>query len=201
MSSVAKLVRFHDRGEAVNETVIEKYGYPLHSLYSTRRVISQKQEITVTDEEGRVLYRAESKPLSLLDKTKITDADGKVIARFERKKGSLMEKHILTMSSGMELMLEKEPFHLIKEITNIRNLNWQLRGNIKRLNFEMVDIYGQPVAVIGQKFVSREDKYSIDIYQDECEDVVACMLIILMHIVRDRNIKSTTKAVRNAVPK
>ena len=55
-------------------------GTPLHSLYSTRRVISQKQEITVMDEEGHVLYRAKSKPLSLVDKTKITDADGNVIA-------------------------------------------------------------------------------------------------------------------------
>ena len=80
MSTGSRLEPFHDRGEAVNETVIERYGYPLHSLYSTRRVISQKQEITVTDEEGNMLYRAKSKPLSLVDKTKITDADGKVIA-------------------------------------------------------------------------------------------------------------------------
>ena len=33
------------------------------------------------------------------------------------------------------------------------------------------------------------------------ETVIACMLIILMHIVRDRNIKSTTKTVKNVVPK
>ena len=92
MSTGSRLEHFHDRGEAVNETVIERYGYPLHSLYSTRRVISQKQEITVTDEEDHVLYRA---------KSKITDADGNVIARFERKKGSLREKHILYCYVGV----------------------------------------------------------------------------------------------------
>ena len=164
-------------------------------------MLSASQRIEVTDEEGKVLYISESKPMSLLDKTVITDADGHEVAHFERKAGSLKEAHILTMSSGMQLLLEKEPFHIIKEITNIRHLDWKLRGNVGRLNFDVVDIYGQVVAAIGQKRISKDDKYSIDIYQDDSADVVACILIFLMHIVRDRNIKSVTDTVKSVGPK
>ena len=198
MSKDSKIERYHGKGVGLNEKNIEKYGYPLYSWYSSRKVLSASQRIEVTDGEDHVLYMSESKPLSLLDKTVITDADGREVARFERKAGSIVEKHILTMSSGMELLLEKEPLHIIKEITNIRHLEWKLRGNVGRLNFDVVDIYGQPVAVIGQKRISKDDKYSIDIYQDESADVVACILIFLMHIVRDRNIKGVSKAVKSA---
>ena len=178
------------------DTKIERYGYPLYSLYSTRKVLSQKQQIRVEDEDGNVLYRSESKPLSPVDKTVITDAEGKETARFERKAGSMRERHILTMSSGMELLLEKEPLHLIKEITNIRNVNWQLRGDVRRLDFDIVDMYGQVIAVIGHRRFSKDDKYCIDIYQDESSDVVVCVLIILMHLVRDRNIKNASKIAK-----
>ena len=100
------------------------------------------------------------------------------------------------MSSGMELLLEKEPLHLIKEITNIRNVNWQLRGDVRRLDFDIVDMYGQVIAVIGHRRFSKDDKYCIDIYQDESSDVVVCVLIILMHLVRDRNIKNASKIAK-----
>ena len=200
MSRNSKIERYHGQGEGVNEKNIERYGYPKYSLYSTRRILSRKQQIEVTDEDGNVLYMSESEPMILLDKTLITDADGNEVARFERRPNVIREKHVLTMSSGMELLLEKEPLHIIKEITNIKKLDWQLKGNVGRLNFEIVDIFGQVVAVIGQKRVSKDDKYSIDIYQDECADVVACILIILMHIVRDRNIKGAAKALKKAGP-
>ena len=196
MGKDSRIERYHDRGERINGHNAERYGYPLYSLYSTRRILSKEQNIEVTDEDGNVLYLSSSKPMSFLDKTVITDADGKETAHFERKAGSIRERHILTMSSGMEILMEKEPLHLVKEITNIRHLNWQIRGNMRRLNFDIVDIYGQPIAVIGQKRLSKDDKYSIDIYQDESSEIVACVLIILMHIVRDRNIKIASKIVR-----
>ena len=152
----------------------------------------------MTDEAGEVLYKSES-TVSLLDKTDIMNKSGDVIAHFERKKYSIRERHILTMvESGMEILLEKETFHLIKEITNIKQLEWQLRGNIQRLNFEIFDKDKNIVAVISQKVFAKHDKYSIDIYQSESEDVIASILIILIHIVRDRNIvnsKSITKMV------
>ena len=198
MGEDSKIERYHAAGEEPNINTIEEFGKPDHSLYATRKNLTKNPYIEVTDEAGEVLYKSES-TVSLLDKTDIMNKSGDVIAHFERKKYSIRERHILTMvESGMEILLEKETFHLIKEITNIKQLEWQLRGNIQRLNFEIFDKDKNIVAVISQKVFAKHDKYSIDIYQSESEDVIASILIILIHIVRDRNIvnsKSITKMV------
>ena len=41
-----------------------------------------------------------------------------------------------------------EFFHIIKDITNIEGLGWQLRGNILGLNFQLYDADGGIIAVI-----------------------------------------------------
>ncbi len=53
--------------------------------------------------------------------------------------------------------------HIIKDVTNIVGLGWQLRGNILGLNFELYDENGEVIAVIAQKMFSIHDKYCIDI--------------------------------------
>ena len=195
MKPEAKFEFFHDQGEEPGKKTIEKFGMPVHSLYATRDVISKNQEIDVFDDEGNVLYKSVSK-VSFLDKTDITDGSGNPVAHFERKKLSLRERHILTMENGMEILLEKELMHLIKEVTNIRQLEWQIKGYVHRLNFQLVDKDENIVAAIGQRMIAKKEKYSIDVYQTESEDVIACILILLIHIVRDRNIKDTRKITK-----
>ena len=90
------------------------------------------------------------------------------------------------MISGLTFELSNELFHLIKDVTNIEGLGWQLRGNILGLNFELYDKVGNVVAVIGQKMFSIHDKYCIDIYQGEYEEIVVAILIALQHMIRDR---------------
>ena len=90
------------------------------------------------------------------------------------------------MENGTSFELSNELFHLIKDITNIEGLGWQLQGNILGLNFELYDANGQIVAVIAQKLLSLHDKYCIDIYQPEHEKIVVAILVTLQHMIRDR---------------
>ena len=52
------------------------------------------------------------------------------------------------MAEGQSFELSNELFHLIKDITNIEGLGWQLKGNILGLNFELYDENGDVIAVI-----------------------------------------------------
>ena len=90
------------------------------------------------------------------------------------------------MSGGLQFELSNELFHLIKDITNIEGLGWQLRGNVWELNFALYDQFGRIVAVIGQKMISMHDKYCVDIYQPNAEPIVIAILITLQHMIRDR---------------
>ena len=86
----------------------------------------------------------------------------------------------------MKFELSNEFFHIIKDITNIEGLGWQLKGNILGLNFELYDGQGNIIAVIGQKLLSIHDKYCIDIYNKEYEGIVVTILVTLQHMIRDR---------------
>jgi uncharacterized protein YxjI len=112
----------------------------------------------------------------------------------ERKLLTLHERHFVTMADGTAFQISNELFHIVKDITNIEELGWQLRGNIAGLNFELYDQSGDVIAVIGQKMFSIHDKYCIDIYQPQHEEKVIAILITLQHMIRDREAASSSSS-------
>ena len=140
----------------------------------------------MTDAYETVLYRAESKVISLHDRTTVTRADGTEIAKIWRKVFSLHERHYVEMADGTNFELSNELWHLVKDITNIEGLGWQLTGNILQLNFEIRDAAGRVLATVGQKMFSIHDKYSVDIYAPEEEEKIVAILIALQHMISDR---------------
>ena len=186
MGVFSKYHRFHEAGEAANVNNVARFGEPDHSLFTTSKVFSLHHHIDITDDQERVVYQANSKFFSIRDKTDIVDAHGEHVAHIERKFFTLHERHFVTMADGMTFEVSNEFFHLIKDITNIEGLGWQLRGNIAGLNFELYDRDERIIAVIGQKAISLHDKYCIDIYRPDCEKVVVAILVTLIHMMKDR---------------
>ncbi len=186
MGVFSKFNRFHAAGEQANVNNVAKFGEPTKSLYTSSKIISLHHRIEVTDDTEQVVYRAESKALSLHDRTQIFDAEGNLVAKMWKKFFTLHERHFIEMADGTAFELSNELWHLIKDITNIEGLGWQLRGNIMALNFELYDADESVIAVIGQKMISIHDKYCIDIYKPEHEQKVIAILITLQHMIRDR---------------
>lgn len=186
MGTFSKLHRFHEAGQGANVKNVEAFGQPARSLYTSTKIFSLKHHIDVTDETEQVVYQAKSKVFSFVDKTDLYDASEKHIAHIQRKFISLHERHFVTMDNGQAFELSNELFHIMKDITNIEGLGWQLRGNILGLNFELYDSMGRIVAVIGQKMISIHDKYCIDIYQPQMEEIVVAIVITLQHMIADR---------------
>lgn len=186
MGVFSKYHRFHEAGEAANVNNVERFGEPAYSLFTTSKVFTLHKHIDITDAQERVVYQADTKFPSLHDKTDIKDAEGNPVAHIERKFLTLHERHFVTMADGQNFEISNELFHLIKDITNIEGLGWQLRGNISGLNFELYDTDESVIAVIGQKMFSIHDKYCIDIYKPELEPIVIAILITLQHMMKDR---------------
>ena len=194
MSTFSRHHRFREAGEDANVVNVERYGEPKRSLFTSTKVLSFRHEIDITDAREEVVYRASSKVFSLRDKTDVADAAGKPVAHIEKKVFSLHERHFVTMADGQSFELSNELMHLVKDITNIEGLGWQLRGNVLGLNFELFDENGEIIAVIGQKMFSLHDKYCIDLYRVELEPVVVAILVTLQHMIRDRDAASSGSA-------
>ena len=179
--------RFREAGEEPNIFNVDKYGKPARSLFTTTKVFTLHHHIDITDGNGKIVYQAETQFPSIHDKTDIVDATGRHVAHIERKLVSLHERHFIEMANGISFELSNELLHIIKDITNIEGLGWQLRGNILGLNFTLLDKKGATIAVIGQKLFSIHDKYCIDIYQPEHEATVVAILVTLQHMMCDRS--------------
>ena len=192
MALRSKYHRFHEAGEGANINNVERFGEPAYSLFTSSKVFTLHRHIDITDAEERVVYESNTRFPSIHDKTDIIDADGRLVAHVERKLFSLHERHFVTMADGTGFEISNEFFHIIKDITNIEGLGWQLRGNIVGLNFELYDADGSIIAVIGQKMFSLHDKYCIDIYRPELENYVVTILITLQHMIKDRQASSSS---------
>ena len=194
MGVFSKIHRFHEAGEDANVNNVENFGVPAYSLFTTTKILSLHHHIDVTDSNENVVYQAESKFLSLHDKTDISTASGEHVAHMERKILTLHQRHFITMADGKAFELSNELFHIVKDITNIEGLGWQLRGNILGLNFELYDENDCVIAVIGQKMLSVHDKWCIDIYKKEHEQIVVAILITLQHMIKDRQAASSASS-------
>ncbi|MCR5200177.1 MAG: LURP-one-related family protein [Saccharofermentans sp.] len=186
MGITGKVNRFREAGEQANVNNVDRFGEPAKSLFTTSKVFTLHHHIDITDGAENVVYQANTKFPSLHDKTDITDAQGNQVAHIEKKFFTLHERHFVTMADGKKFEVSNELFHIIKDITNLEGLGWQLRGNILGLNFELYDENGGVIAVIAQKLISIHDKYCIDIYQPVYEKEVVAILITLQHIIKDR---------------
>ncbi len=194
MGVFSKHHRFREAGEQANVNNVARFGEPVRSLFTSTKVFTLHHHIDIVDENEQVVYQADSKFFSLRDKTDVTTAAGAQVAHIERKILTLHQRHFVTMADGLQFELSNELFHLIKDITNIEGLGWQLRGNIVGLNFELYDSDGSVIAVIGQKMFSLHDKYCVDIYRPELEEIVVAILITLQHMIRDREAASSSGA-------
>jgi len=186
MSILSRIQGFHAAGESPNTANTEKYGVPARSIYTMLDPGDLHQKIEVKDEQGQTLYWTKSSVIAIKGKTDIFDASGAQVAHLEKKPISLHEKHFITMADGRKFTLSNELLHIIKDVTNIEGLGWQIQGNIVGLNFVLFDENGRIIAAIGQKAVSVHDRFSIDLYQPRHEAIVVAIVIALSKMLEAR---------------
>ena len=194
MGVFSKVHRYREAGQEANVNNVERFGAPAKSLFTSTKVLTLHHQINITDEYENNIYHAWTKFPSLHDKTDVYDNNDRMIAHIEKKFFSLHERHYITMDDGLSFELSNELFHIIKDITNIVGLGWQLKGNILGLNFEIYDQNGDIIAVISQKMLSIHDKYCVDIYKPEYEKIIVAILITLQHMIRDRESASASSS-------
>ena len=186
MGILSSIQRFHGAGEGPNESVVEQYGAPVRFLYTALDPGDLHQKIEVMDEQGQLLYYTKSSVIAIKGKTELYDASGALVAQLAKKPISFHEEHYITMEDGQKFTLSNELFHVFKDITNIKGLDWKLKGNVIGLNFTLFDQNSEPVASIGQKMISLHNRYSIDLYQPQHEKMVVAIVIQLQKMLTAR---------------
>lgn len=185
----------NDAADSLGRSTVVDYGEPAYTLYTALKLGDMHARIDVTDEEGNVKYYTKSSIIKIKGKTEIMDAAGNVVANLEKKPVSLHEIHYVTMADGTSFTLSNELFHVAEDITNIEELGWQLRGNMLGLSFNLVDGNEEPLATVGKKAVSIHDRYYIDIYQPDHEDMIVAVVIQLEKMLEARRDNESSSTI------
>lgn len=150
------------------------------------KIASIHSKISITDEEGNLVYQVHSKVFSLHDVTYLTDGKGEEIAVITRKPVSMHDAHTIQLVDGTEIELRSELLHLTRDVLDIEALGWQLTGDLVQHNYQMMDDQGQMLAQTHRKWLSLHDTYEVDILDEERMDLIVAVLVALDKIVGDR---------------
>ena len=147
----------------------------------TGRLASIHKKMEVTDAEtGEVVYRVSAKAASAHHTTYVTDVQtGQQIAEINAKPISIHHIYYVDMADGTHFELTDEFFHL-KDIKNIPELGWQLRGNIMDFNFTIVDATTNEELARGhRRLASLHRIYDLEVLDESKTDELVCIFVVL----------------------
>lgn len=164
------------------------------NLHMKSKVFSLHGKMDILDEEENIVYTVESKAISIHNKTYLQDSQGNEIAYIYRKPISLHETHFVEMNNGVNFELRTEWFHIVKDIINIEELGWSLRGDFFQHNYEILDENERVIASTHMKWFSIHKVYYIDIMDDSKIDTIVALDVALERIMQDRAAASASSA-------
>ena len=189
MGAISKNNHFSEAGLAEYVYFLRLFGEPARLLFTNTKTMTLPWEITITDGEQNVVYRAKSLFFPQRAETDIFDAADNLVAHIERKNLANHSHHFVSMTDGTTFEFTNELLHQISAITNIEGLSWQLRGDILSPNYKLYDQKDQIISVstfIAEQVISQYDKQCICIYKPEHEKTIVAIFITLLCMIWDR---------------
>ena len=156
------------------------------NLHIKANVISIHHKMEVLDDADQPVFRVHSKALSIHDKTYLEDAQGNEVAYIHAKAVSLHHVYYVDMVGGESFELSEQLFHM-KDIIDIPELGWQIRGKILAFDFEVVDAEGNVLATAHRKVASVHGVYDLAINDESHAVELVALFIVVSHIILARN--------------
>lgn len=166
------------------------------NLHIKSKLVSIHHKMDILDDDDQPVYHVSGKPISLHDKTHITDLDGNEIASIHAKAVSIHHKYFVDMADGASFELSEQLFH-IKDIIDIPELGWQLRGSILAFEFQIVDAQERVLATAHRHIVSLHGVYDIKILDESQIEKLLAVFVVINHIIVNRE---TAEASSSAPP-
>lgn len=137
------------------------------------------------DEAGNLAYEAVTKPITVTDKTLITDKDGAEAAAFHKKIISIHQVHTVEMADGTVLTMKLELNHPIKNVIDVEENGWKIKGDVGSHGYHIEDENGQVLADIDRPWAAIHDKCELDVKDETHTAELVALAIVLMHMLID----------------
>ena len=154
----------------------------MKQLYIKQRVFSFKDKFAVKDENENDVYFVEGSFLQIPKSFSIKNVAGNEIALITKKVFSFLPKFFVEVNGKEEVTIKKE-FSFFKPRYTIDAVDIEVNGNWWDMDFQVIQ-FGNVVGKVNKKWFTWGDSYSVQILDDEMEELIIA-LVIAIDCVKD----------------
>ena len=89
--------------------------------------------VEVTNGEGELIYRSQTKVMAPTAPTEVTDAEGNVVAEISSEPMAVENDHYIKLADGREAEVSRKSYAM-KHAASIKGYGWQLSGDAKHID-------------------------------------------------------------------
>ena len=136
-----------------------------------------KDRFRIEDQDGNDRYEVTGELIEASKKLHIKDMDGNEVAMIKEKMISFRPKFYLYINDELVGEIVKE-YTFFKARYHITGLDWKIKGDIQKLNYEIIED-DRKIAEVRKKFFAMSDTYLLEIDDDnnEIADLAAVLAI------------------------
>lgn len=144
-------------------------------LLFKQRLFSWFDSYDIYDEAGNTMFTVKGQ-LAWGHRLKIFDAYNNEIGIVQERVLTFLPKFEIYMNNQYMGCITKE-FSFLKPRFNIDFNGWHVEGNFFEWDYNIVNDFGQCVAVVSKELFNWTDTYVIDVYNPQ--DVLAALMLVL----------------------
>lgn len=160
------------------------------------RILTLKDDFVVRDDSGNDLYHVNGRLLRIKDKWSIIDvSNGQEVLFVEQRLFAYTREYDL-IQNGAQLATVRmqKPGHEMRregifEVSTRDGIEFQIRGDFKEWDFDIVDQYGRRLGHINKEFAIMHDYYVVDVAPGVDGPFMIALAVILDEAKEDRLIK------------
>lgn len=144
-------------------------------LLFKQRLFSWLDSYDIYDEAGNTMFTVKGQ-LAWGHRLKIFDAYNNEIGIVQERVLTFLPKFEIYMNNQYMGCITKE-FSFLKPRFNIDFNGWHVEGNFFEWDYNIVNDFGQCVAVVSKELFNWTDTYVIDVYNPQ--DILAALMLVL----------------------
>lgn len=139
------------------------------------------ERFEIFDQEGRIAYQASGSFLQIPKSFLLRDAEGRVVSSIQKEILTFFPTFKVEMKDGKTFCFKKG-WSFFRDRYRLSEFDYQVRGNIWDLDFQLLNQNNQVIAEISKEVFHITDHYSIRIYDEALSEMVLTLVVAIDYV-------------------
>ena len=139
------------------------------------------EKFDILDENWQVVYQATGSFFQIPKSFILKDRNGRVVSGVQKKVFSIFPQFKVEMKNGQTFWFKKG-LSFFGDRYRLTGFDYQVKGNMWDLNFQLLDDRNQVVAEISKEIFHLTDHYSIRVYDESIREMVLSLVVAIDYV-------------------